>query len=157
LVGVLWGRLLAERVAARFVVVGSVGFAIDGGVLTTLVNGVGFGPYSARLASFTVAVSATWALNRAWTFADATDRSAVRQYGLYFVLQTVGASINLAVYALGVEMVPLMARFPVAPLAMASVVAMAFNYVAARRLVFVRAVDRGGTVRVPRRGRQDSA
>jgi putative flippase GtrA len=41
-----------------------------------------------------VAVSATWALNRVWTFADATGRSAVRQYGFYFVLQTVGASID---------------------------------------------------------------
>lgn len=132
-----WQRTPDDRSWVRFAVVGSIGFVIDGGLLTALVNGLGLDAYSGRLISFAVAVSATWALNRSWTFADAADRRPARQYGLYFLFQALGAGINLAVYAIGIQSTALIARLPVLGLALGSLAALAFNYMTARYLVFV--------------------
>ncbi len=73
-------RLRPPARFGAFAVVGAVGFLVDAGVLTALVNGLGANPYAARAVSFPAAVTATWWLNRRWTFAPAgigTDRPAV--------------------------------------------------------------------------------
>ena len=63
---------------ARFLIVGTVGFAIDGGLLYLLVR-TDVDPYLARGLSFPPAVTATWYLNRVWTFA--ARQGAVRRRG----------------------------------------------------------------------------
>ena len=55
--------------------------------------------YAARLASFAVAVTVTWALNRSWTFGQRGPAGARRSYVSYAVVQVTGALTNFLVYA----------------------------------------------------------
>jgi putative flippase GtrA/SAM-dependent methyltransferase len=118
----------------RFGAIGALGFLVDAGLLTLLVNGYSWGHYRARLLSFAAAASATWYANRRHTF-RATD-NARTEYTRYLAVQVVGAAINLAVYVALIEAIPPLARFPAVPLAIGAGVALMFNFVAAKRLVF---------------------
>src|SRR5689334_11595288 len=48
----------------KFIVAGTLGFAVDAAVLTALVTSAHWLPLRARLVSFLLAVSATWLINR---------------------------------------------------------------------------------------------
>lgn len=120
---------------ARFAVVGTVGFAVDAGVLQLLVGLAGWSPFAARVVSFPAALTATFVLNRAWTF-GALRMPPVRAYGAYGVIQTLGAALNLCVFSICLLAVPALYQRPVIALAIGSVVAMIFNFYASRRLVF---------------------
>jgi putative flippase GtrA len=122
-------------VLTRFAVVGTVGFAVDAGVLQLLVGLAGWSPFAGRVVSFPAALTATFVLNRAWTF-PALRMSPVRAYGAYGVIQTIGALINLFVFSVCLLAVPSLYQRPVIALAIGSGVAMLFNYCASRRLVF---------------------
>lgn len=119
---------------ASFVVVGGIGFVIDAGILSTLVQIAGWWHISARAVSFAAAVTVTWYLNRQWVFSPTASRA--REYGTYFGVQSVGAVINLGTYALVIAVLPSLARLPVLPLAVGSALALVFNYSAAKRWVF---------------------
>lgn len=118
----------------RFALVGGVGFIVDATVLTLLVNGMGYGHYASRAVSFTLAVTVTWLLNRRWVFQAGSPTR--REYSGYFAVQLLGASINLGVYVLVIELVPPLARIPVVPLAVGAAVAMFSNYLLAGRFVY---------------------
>ncbi|MDO8903939.1 MAG: GtrA family protein [Hydrogenophaga sp.] len=129
----VWVRLSASRFP-RFACVGAVGFVVDAGILTTLMH-VGWPPLSARLVSFPVAVATTWLLNKAWTFASDAPHpggGVVRYSGI----QIVGAMINLGLFTLLIAAFPASRAVPSLPLAAAALVALVFNYVASRHLVF---------------------
>jgi putative flippase GtrA len=118
----------------RFACVGAVGFAVDGGILTSLMR-MGWEPLPARLVSFSVAVVTTWLLNKAWTFASAAPRA--RGGGMrYAGVQIIGALINLAIFTLLIAVSPASRQVPWVPLAMAALAALVFNYLATRHLVF---------------------
>jgi putative flippase GtrA len=119
---------------ASFAAVGLVGFIVDAAILSMLVHLVGWHHYTARAVSFTIAVTATWSVNRYWVFERTRDSR--REYGAYFGVQTVGAVINLGTYALVIAMIPSLARYPVLPLAAGAALALLFNYSAAGRWVF---------------------
>lgn len=72
------------RELLRFSMVGAIGFAVDGGVLMTLVLG-GVDALIARLVSFPAAVFVTWWFNRHWTFSGSPKSRPHRQFGIYFV------------------------------------------------------------------------
>ena len=122
--------------AWRFGAIGIIGFAVDAGVLTWLVNLNGWGLYESRVVSFGLAVTVTWYLNRRFTFAARAGSDRGREYGRYFGVQTVGALINLGVYVAIVAAVSAVAAYPVVPLAVGSGVAMVFNFLAARHFAF---------------------
>lgn len=119
-----------------FVVVGAIGFLIDAGILTALMTRFGFDHYSARAISFTVAVTATWYMNRRWVFARSTASMSGREYTSYLLVQIIGAVINLSVFVVIIELVPRLTAVPVIPLAVGAVVGMLFNFSASSRLVF---------------------
>ena len=118
----------------RFAVVGATGFVIDASVLTLLVNGFGYGHYFSRAISFSLAVTFTWLFNRRWVF-DAGAPSG-SEYSGYFVVQLIGAAINLGIYVLVIETVPPLAAVPVVPLACGASIALVTNFLLARRFVF---------------------
>jgi putative flippase GtrA len=123
----------------NFAAVGAVGFVIDAGVLSALTHGAGWSPWAARVPSFTAAVLATWLLNRRLTFPGlGLQRRSVEALG-YGTIQVCGAGINLLVFGLCLAAFPLLARLPVIPFAVGSGVAMVFNYVALKRLLYARA------------------
>ena len=135
-------RVSALRRLPRFALVGAVGFLIDAGILTALVTSFGFGHYGARAISFTVAVTATWYMNRRWVFERiAADRSK-REYTSYLLVQVIGAALNLSVYVAVIEFVPSLAKTPVIPLTLGAAVALLFNFTASSRFVFTEPHDR---------------
>jgi putative flippase GtrA len=127
---------------ASFVAVGAIGFAVDASILTVLVTGYGWSNYAARAVSFSAAVTVTWLCNRTWVFVR-TD-NVRKEYGAYVLTQIVGATINLGGFAALLALFPSLARVPVVPLAGGGILALLFNYFAARRWVFVRPGARGG-------------
>jgi len=116
-------------------VVGAIGFLVDGGVLQLLVSAAGWSPFTARVLSFPAALSATFVLNRIWTFGG-LRMPAGRAYGVYGAIQLVGALINLAVFYVCVLLAPPLYERPLIALAIGAGVAMFFNYYASRRVVF---------------------
>lgn len=131
-------RLLISQIF-RFGVVGTVGFAVDGGVLTFLSQCIGWDVYLSRGASFASATIVTWALNRIVTFRMASGsrrRGRAKEYASYFLIQSIGALINLAIFAGLLWRFPELKGLPLIPLAAGSAVALFFNFFAARRFVF---------------------
>ncbi len=116
--------------------VGAVGFGVDASALTLLHGLWSWDPIQARLLSFSVAVTATWALNRAITFPSERAVPRLRQYLRYCVVNGIGALINLGVFAMLVWSYPLMGSHPLLPLAIASASALIFNFLGSRYLVF---------------------
>jgi len=119
-----------------FVVVGGIGFLVDAGTLGVLVHGYDWGNYTARLVSFTVAVTTTWALHRTFAFADGKTIDKRREYTRYLVVQGGGMAINLPVYSACISNSETMSQWPVLAVAVGSAAAMIFNYIGARMLVF---------------------
>ena len=121
----------------RFLLVGAVGFGIDGGLLSWLLGG-GWTIVQARSVSFLAAVSATWWLNRRWTFQATRHVAPRREYLLYFATQVGGALINLLVFFVLVHAFESLRHKPLSPLAAGAVVAIAFNFSISRLVVFNR-------------------
>jgi len=128
----------------RFAAVGVAGFAVDGGVLTTLMAAANFGAYEARLVSFSLAVTVTWWLNRRLTFRDVRRAAPGRQFARYFVVQVIGALSNLAVFALLLETVALFERLPILALTIGAVVGLCINYAGSARYAFAVSGERIG-------------
>ncbi len=130
----------AERRGTRrlygFACVGGLGFVVDATILTLLVTGVGWGVHWSRAVSFTAAVTCTWYANRRWVFTR--TRRPRDEYARWFTVQVVGAALNLGVYSLLIELLPVLAATPVLPLAAGAALAFLFNYLAATRFVFTR-------------------
>ncbi len=129
-------RALFFRRFPGFIIVGAVGFLIDAGSLTVLMTGFGFGLYSARAVSFTLAVTATWYMNRRWVFDRTAAQKSGREYTSYLLVQVIGAAINLSVFVAAIELIPNLEKVPVIPLAAGAAVALIFNFGASSRFVF---------------------
>ena len=115
----------------RFGLVGAIGFAVDAGVLQLLLL-AGWDPLSARAVAIPVAVFATWLLNRSFTFPGAQQGPALASLVRYAGVSATGAAVNFAVYtALVIVSLP-----PLAALAVASIVAMAVNYLGSKHYAF---------------------
>ncbi len=120
----------------KFAITGAAGFAVDAAVLSLLLVSTDLGPYFSRAFSFPAALCVTWYLNRVWTF-DRTDQGRLRQSLRYVLVQVVGALFNLFVYALCIALgPPIVGRFPIIALAIASGVAMALNFLGSRHWAF---------------------
>lgn len=114
-----------------FLLVGSVGFLVDAGLLT-MMAAAGSGPYLGRAVSFPVAVVTTFLLNRHLTFqASGTDKPGL-QFVRYLGAQVGGTLLNLAVYVALLASVPAWSNQPWIPLAIGSIAAMALTYLSSR-------------------------
>lgn len=141
LVGAVLVRLLgAERAAVaqeflRFGVVGTIGFLVDSGVLYGMIW-LGAGLYLGRAVSYVAAATATWALNRAWTFRGRGGGPVHRQWALFVAVNLVGFALNYGTYAVLVATVPVVVAHPVLGVAAGSVAGMFTNFALSRRVVF---------------------
>lgn len=96
----LLNRLVPQRFhgvvseVAKFGAVGLVNTILDYAVLNLLLS---IGPLKAKVASTIVATTASYVMNRQWTFNN-RDRAGVRrEYVLFFALNLAGLAIQLAV------------------------------------------------------------
>lgn len=119
-----------------FCIAGTLGFLVDAGVVSLLVNGFGWNPYLGRLVSFLCAVAATFVFNRRLTFATARRQSLWRQWSQYLFAMTGGFIVNYGAYALLVYRFALVREWPVIGVAVGSVLGLAVNFLGARYWVF---------------------
>jgi putative flippase GtrA len=119
----------------RFLVVGGVGFVVDGGLLFVLVS-ADVDPYLARGLSFPVAVTVTWYLKRIWTFAETRDHDPKRQFGGYLAVQLTGAGGNYVCYAAVLAFLPQTVANAMIAFAVGSAFGLSINFVGARSFVF---------------------
>jgi putative flippase GtrA len=124
---------------ARFCLVGGLGFVTDAGVMALCIHGLGWGPITARVLSFTVAVLVTFQLNRTFSFADRRGLPILPALAGYLMVQAFGFACNMLVFALAILRLPAPFCAPLAALALASAAALFLNYAGARFLVFSRA------------------
>lgn len=140
-IGPVLTRLLgAERAALaqeflRFGLVGTIGFLVDSGVLYGAI-GLGAGLYLGRAISYVAAATATWGLNRVWTFRGRGSGPVHRQWALFVAVNLVGFVLNYGTYAVLVATVPLVAAHPILGVAAGSIAGMFTNFFLSRRLVF---------------------
>jgi putative flippase GtrA len=117
-----------------FSIIGAFGFIVDSSVLYLGLE-LGLGLRSGRVVSYLVAVTATWALNRRFTF-GASRRRAVIEWARFAITQLAGAAVNLGTYFALVAASGFVARFPVLGVAAGSIAGLGVNFVAARAFVF---------------------
>jgi putative flippase GtrA len=122
----------------RFCLVGAAGFVVDAGILQLLI-GAGLDRYSGRVLSYLAAATVTWLLNRRYTFVDAAAQPLHRQWAYYVGVNAIGAAVNYLVYAGCLLASSRFYDHPVLAVAAGSAVALLFNFVANRYLVFRRA------------------
>lgn len=120
----------------RFGLVGSLGFAVDIGILALLVHEEGWNPYLARLVSMGLAMLCTWLLHRNWTFAAGRIRPALSQSLLYSGVQLLGFSLNYLVYSALLLADGFWRAFPVLAAAVGSLCAMVISYLLCKRIAF---------------------
>lgn len=120
----------------RFVIVGGIGFAVDGGFLMLLNAGYGLSPFLARCVSFPLALTVTWLLNRSWTFTGGADVAPLRQYMLYTLIQLGGLAINFSAFIALIFWLPDFERLPLAALTLGAALAMVLTYLLSRHFAF---------------------
>ena len=123
----------------RFGLVGVGGLLVDLAVLYVAAPNLGW--YGARVLSFWAAATATWWLNRHYTFAHAaagvaqSPISVVRQYLRYLLSMTLGGSVNYLTYATVIVWWTLPAA-PAVGVALGSCAGLVFNFVVAKYFIF---------------------
>lgn len=127
-----------DRKFLLFGLVGSVGFIVDAVVLTTLTVESHWGVIPSRLVSFSTATIVTWILNRWYTFSSPKTSVLTRkmEYFSYFVVQAVGAGLNLLIFLCLITWIPMLHQMLVIPLAVGALVAMVFNFLLIKIFVF---------------------
>jgi putative flippase GtrA len=120
----------------RFGMVGATGFAIDASVLHMLVGLAKLDYFTGRLCSFTVAVGATWLLNRSFTFRGPTVHSTARQALIYVAVQGAGGVANIAFYTLAIAMAPGLKHMLLVPLALGSAAGLCLTFLGSKHLAF---------------------
>lgn len=120
----------------RFAVGGAIGFLVDTGVLYALLAWSGLGPYGARVPSFLAAATATWLVNRHWTFADRRTGEAGLEWGRWLVAMVVGGVLNYLAYAALMAGSETVRDWPVLGVAAGSLAGMTVNFLSANYWIF---------------------
>jgi putative flippase GtrA len=132
------------RQVLGFGIVGTIGFLVDGGVLTALSQWYGIDVFISRVPSFVIATVVTWLLNRTFVFQANNDGDlrTQREYSRYLLVQVGGGLLNFGIYSLLLKSFSVLHSIPVVPLAAGSAGGMLFNYSGTRRWVFRKTADR---------------
>jgi putative flippase GtrA len=130
-------RQLATRLRQplAFAVIGVIGFGVDTAALYGAIA-AGCGLYAGRVISFLCAVTATWALNRRYTFTDAAKTHWLNQWVRYTSSQTTGAVVNLGTYGILIHSYASVSGHPVLGVGAGSLCGLLVNYFAARWFAF---------------------
>ena len=138
-------RLLAQQFA-RFGTVGIAGAIVD--IATVYAAMATFGLYLSGLLAYFAAVTTTWALNRAWTFAGRGGGSLLRQWLLFVAANGVGFVLNRGTFFVLVTLLPVCAQHPVVAVLAGVGAGMFANFNLSRSVVFRQPLAAGATTRV---------
>lgn len=126
-----------RREAGLFAVGGVLGLLVDAGTVQALVSWGGWNPYGARVLSFLLAATVTWAWNRRHTFAHrASGRSPAAEWLHWMALMAFGACVNYAFYAVLLLSFETLERWPALAAAAGSAAAALINFSTARGVLF---------------------
>lgn len=78
----------------KFLLVGTLGFIVDFGILTFLVEVVGFEPVLANVFSFSAAVLSNFTWNRYWTYPESRSKRKRVQLVQFAIVSVLGLIIN---------------------------------------------------------------
>jgi putative flippase GtrA len=81
----------------KFAVVGTIGAAIDFGVMNLLTQAMSMSLVPAGTISFICAVSSNFIWNRFWTYPDSRSRSITRQLVMFFAVNIAGVAIRIPI------------------------------------------------------------
>ena len=118
-----------------FITAGLIALGTDALVLTLLTSGFGLSPFIARLVSISIAMFASWLINRTLTFAMNTPPTFA-EFGRFAVVSWLAQAVNYTVFALILLSRP--ETLPVVALIAASLIAMFVSYAGFRFGVFHR-------------------
>ncbi len=79
----------------KFALVGTLGAAIDFGVMNLLSHFTNISLVYAGTISFTCAVINNFIWNRYWTYPESRSRSLLNQLGMFFLVNTAGVAIRI--------------------------------------------------------------
>jgi putative flippase GtrA len=109
---------------------------IDAFLLALLHHAIGMDVVAARIASFGVALTATWLLNRKLTFHRSASPRRLQEWGRYALINGIGGALNLGVFFVLIQANIGALSGPMTALVVASACALFFNYAGSRALVF---------------------
>lgn len=118
----------------RFGLVGVVCFGVDAAVVYALRGALGL--YAAGFASYVVAASLGWVLNRIWTFRSAAPRPMLRQWSTFLVAGMAGLLLNRGAYVALILASATAAEHPIIAVAAGAVAGMFVNFGMNRAVVF---------------------
>ncbi len=128
-------RVLLLAQFMQFGVAGVAGFLVDTAVVYALRAPAGL--YVAGAAAYVAAVTATWWINRVWTFQSiVSDGPMHRQWARYAVANIPGLILNLGTYFALVAGSRFCAAYPVVAVAAGAIAGMFANFILSRTLVF---------------------
>jgi putative flippase GtrA len=117
-----------------FAITGTIGFIVDSTVLYAIADYLGW--YGARGASFAIAASVTWAINRKLTFHEkCINQSLIREYFKYIASMLGGAAVNFSIYIFTIHSTQSTSA-PLIGVAAGSLGGLFFNFAAAKHIVF---------------------
>jgi putative flippase GtrA len=99
---------------------------------------LGTGPYLGRVISYLCAATATWFLNRHFTFADSRGERLLGEWLRFAAFNASGGLVNYGVYALCLHLLGQAQPIPLLGVAAGSLSGLVVNYTASRHLVFTR-------------------
>jgi putative flippase GtrA len=127
-----------------FAFAGTVGFLVDAGVLQLLVSVFGAPVYGARVVSFLTAVTATWLINRRFTFREQEPGPPrLSEWLRYLGSSLVGGATNYGAFALAIAGSPYIRAHLIIGVAIGSLAGMVVNYLLYSKFVFKRAKPAG--------------
>lgn len=112
---------------SRFCLVGTIGFVIDAGIFQLLVVSVHTNFYAARIFSFLIAASATWLMNRRYTF-KVNHEPTRPEWLRYIGLMLFGALVNYGAFALCISFSLLAYSHPWVAVAVGSIAGLGVNF-----------------------------
>lgn len=118
----------------RFGTVGVAGFVVD--TTTVYATKDVLGLYGAGAIAYLTAATATWALNRIWTFRGRGSGPAHRQWLAFLAANLLGFVLNRGTYAALVTVSGTCAAEPVFAVAAGAVAGMFLNFHLSRSVVF---------------------
>jgi len=121
---------------ARFAAVGVAAALVHMGAFWAASRGLGLGDSLAWIASFLVAASAAWLLNRRFTFQDRAAQHQPREWLSYLGVAAFGAIAHFLTFHAAIAGVDLFARHPWLAIIPGSAASFAVTYVGASLFVF---------------------
>jgi putative flippase GtrA len=117
----------------RFCVVGAIGFVVDMASTLALVRSGLAAPVAGRIVAFVLTASVTWLLNKAFTFRSS---GGLGGWTLYLAMMSMGALLNVGVYALWVARFGDASLHIVFGIVCGSVLALGLNFTVSKYLIF---------------------